>query len=398
MDSIQTLKDASVKGKRVLLRVDFNVPICEKRRVVTDNTRIQASLPTIKYLVDYGAKVIVMSHLGRPNGTVKENLRLCKVAKELSKLSGHKIKKLDYLIGKDVEDEISKMKNGDIVVLENTRFYKEEELSDPKFVKKLAKLGDIFVSDAFGVVHRKHATTAGIADYLPAYAGLLLEKEIRGLTPLLRNPQRPLTLIVGGSKTATKIGVLKNFMDKADYFLIGGGLANTFLYATGYNIGKSLCEVDKKEVAREIMLEAEKKKRHFILPNDVIVASEISKDAKTLCVPVQDVEGDMKILDIGLMSVTRFLEVIKKSKTIVWNGPMGLSELKPFSNGTKQITKAVAQSDAVTILGGGDTLEVIRKFGYSSDNFTHVSTGGGAMLEFLAGTELPGLTALKNRK
>lgn len=397
MDSIKTLKDVNVKGKRVLLRVDFNVPICERRGVVTDNTRIQASLPTVKYLVDHFAKVIVMSHLGRPEGKVKENLRLCKVAKEFSKLSGYKVKKLNYLIGRDVKDEISKMKNGDILVLENTRFYKEEELNDPKFVKKLASLGDIFVSDAFGVVHRKHASTAGIADYLPSYAGLLLEKEIRSLNPLLRDPKRPLTLIVGGSKIATKIGVLQNFMDKTDYFLIGGGLANTFLYAAGYNVGRSLCEIDKKEVAQEIMLEAEKKKKHFILPNDVIVSSEISDNAETLCVPVQSVEGDMKILDIGLMTITRFLDIIKKSKTIVWNGPMGLCELKPFSNGTKQIAKAVAESDATTILGGGDTLEVIRKFGLSFDNFTHVSTGGGAMLEFLAGEKLPGIEVLKKK-
>lgn len=387
---VRSIRKAKVTGKRVLIRVDFNVPL--KNGKVADDTRIREALPTIQYLLKQKAKVILMSHLGRPDGKVVKDLRLDPVAKHLSKLLKKPVKKLDDCVGPKVEKEVSAMKPGQILFLENTRFHKEEEKNDKGFSKQLAKLGDVFVQDAFGTAHRAHCSTCGVASYLPAYAGFLMEKEITVLSELMQKTKHPLTLIIGGAKIDTKIGLIKNFAAKADYFLIGGGLANTFLAAEGFNIGKSLYEKDKIKTAQEIMLEVEELKEDFVLPTDVVVADEISDKAKTLDLPAEDVEGDMRILDIGKKSLAQFIAVIKKSKTVVWNGPVGLFEKKPFSQGTLGIAKALAAAKGLkTIIGGGDTVDAIKHFGISEKKFTHVSTGGGAMLEFLEGTMLPGV-------
>ncbi|MBI5754765.1 phosphoglycerate kinase [Candidatus Peregrinibacteria bacterium] len=392
---LQTLKDASVSGKRVLLRVDYNVPHCPETRNITDSARIHASIPTIAYLLDHGAKVIVLSHLGRPKGKIKSHLRLEKVAKELEKILKKPVKKLDDCIGPEVEKKVKSMKRGDILVLENVRFYPEEEANHPEFVKKLARLGDIFVSDSFGTVHREHASTAGISKYLPSYAGLLLEKEMKALSPLLGNPERPFLLVVGGAKIDTKIGILKSFLHKVDAFLIGGGLANTFLAAQGFNIGASLCQKDKIDMAREMMLEANKAGEKIILPTDVVVTDVIASNSKTLDMPIEDVEGALKIVDIGKITARRYRHLIEKSKTVVWNGPMGLYEYAPFQNGTREVASAIRDTKGITIAGGGDTLDALKRFNIPENSITHISTGGGAMLEFLEGKTLPGIEVLK---
>ncbi len=394
---LRTLHDLNLKGKRVLLRVDFNVPTDEQRNI-TDDTRIKEAVPTIKHLVTKGARVIVMSHMGRPKGKVVDDLRLDKVAERLSSLIAIPVKKVHECIGESVEKEVSKMADGEILILENTRFYHGEEMNAKEFTEQVAKLGDVFVSDAFGAVHRAHSTTVGLTDFLPSYAGLLLEKEIKVLSSILENPKKPVVLVMGGAKIDTKIGVLKNFLDKGDVFLIGGGLANTFLYASGYDIGNSLHQADKKEVAQEIMLETEKDGEKFVLPCDVIVASSASEVAETACVPVSDIEGDMKIFDIGHKTAEVFCEHIRKAGTVIWNGPVGLYEYAPFENGTRMIAEAVADCKGITVLGGGDTIDAINKFGIDPARFTHVSTGGGAMLEFLEGKELPGVSVLKDKR
>lgn len=393
---MKTLHDLDPKGKRVLLRVDFNVPM-DSDRNITDDTRIREALPTIEYLAERGAKVIIMSHMGRPKGQVVDDLRLDKVAARLKELTRIPVLDMHDCIGADVETAVAGMGLGEILLLENTRFYHGEELNDREFTAQVAKLGDVFVSDAFGAVHRAHSTTVGLADFLPSYAGLLLEREIEVLSGLLDEPKRPVVLIMGGAKIDTKIGVLKNFISKGDVFLIGGGLANTFLYAAGHNVGESLHEPDKADIAREIMLECEKDMDKFILPQDVIVADEASEVAETLNVPVSDIIGDMKIFDIGHRTVERFCEMIAKAGTVIWNGPVGLYEMAPFSEGTRRIAEAVAECDGVTVLGGGDTIDAINKFGIAPERFTHVSTGGGAMLEFLEGKELPGVKALSQK-
>lgn len=397
MISLNTLDKADVKGKRVLLRVDFNVPLDDSGKV-TDTTRLEASLPTVKHLLKQGARVILMSHLGRPDpDDIDPHLRLDEVGKAFSNLLKKPVKKLDACIGSKVEKAVAALKNGEALMLENTRFYKGEKKSDPEFTKALAALGDLFVNDAFGAAHRADASTSGLAAYLPAYAGLLLEAEIAALTPLLHSPKRPVVLIVGGAKIDTKIGVLKNFMERADTFLIGGGLANTFLYAEGYDVGQSLCEKEKRDVAQEIMLDAEKHHERFLLPIDVIVADEIRKDARVLDLPIEDVEMNMRILDIGSQTLERYVNVIEKAATIVWNGPPGLYELRPFERGTRVIAEAVARAKGTTLLGGGDTIDAIKKFGHTFDEFDHVSTGGGAMLEFLEGKLLPGIEAVRTK-
>jgi len=387
---VRSVRKANVTGKRVLMRVDFNVPL-EKGKV-SDDTRIRETLPTIKYLLQKKAKVVLMSHLGRPDGKKVKDLKLDPVAKQLNKLLNKPVKKLDDCIGPVVEKAVAAMKPGTVILLENTRFYPQEEKCDAKFSKQLAALGDLFVVDAFGTAHRAHASTYGVAKYLPAYAGFLMEKEVTALSGLMEKTARPLTLIIGGAKIDTKIGLLRNFINKADYFLIGGGLANTFLAAEGFDVGKSLYEKDKVELAQEIMLEAESMKENFVLPRDVVVADEVSDKAAAISMPAEDVEGEMKILDIGKKTLLDFVKVINKSKTIVWNGPVGLFEKKPFAHGTHAIARALASAKkAKTILGGGDTVDAINHFGISEKKFTHVSTGGGAMLEFLEGTPLPGV-------
>ena len=391
---IRTLKDlSSLKGKKVLLRVDFNVPL-KKDGSVQDDTRMVESLATIKYLQKKGAKIIIVSHLGRPDGKVKEELRLTKVAKHLQKILKKPVKKVDECIGENVEKTISKLKDGQILMLENVRFRKEEEACEVNFTKKLAALADIYVNDAFGTAHRRHASTAGVADYLKAYAGLLMEKEIKHLSPLLdKKIARPLTMIFGGAKIDTKIGIIQHFLKKADYFLMGGALANTFLYAAGHNVGGSLYEKDKKEVATKIMKEAGKEK--FILPVDVVVSNEISDKAKAKNVSISDVAAEMKILDIGKQSALNFCKILAKSKTVIWNGPLGLCEFKPFQKGTEVVGKFLAKKKCISILGGGDTADSLKRLKIKPTKFTHVSTGGGACIEFLSGEKLPGIEALK---
>lgn len=391
---IRTLKEiANLKGKKVLLRVDFNVPL-KKNGEVQDDTRMVESLPTIKYLQKKGAKIIIVSHLGRPDGKVKAELRLTKVAKHLQKILKKAVERVDESIGPSVEKAVSKLKNGQILMLENIRFHKEEEACEKSFTKKLASLADLYVNDAFGTAHRRHASTAGVAEHLKAYAGLLMEKEIKHLSPLLdKKISRPLTMIFGGAKIDTKIGIIQHFLKKADYFLMGGALANTFLYAAGYNVGGSLYEKDKKEIAQKIMKEAGKEK--FILPVDVVISNEISEKAKTKNVSISDVPADMKILDIGKQSALDFCKILAKSKTVIWNGPLGLCEFKPFQKGTEAIAKFLAKRKCTSILGGGDTADSLKRLKIKQTKFTHVSTGGGACIEFLSGEKLPGIEALR---
>lgn len=397
MMKIRTLNEIpEIKGKRILLRVDFNTPISKETGEIQDDTRIVESLNTINYLRLKGAKLIIMSHLGRPDGQVKEELRLTKVAKHLEKLIEIPVKKVDDVLGEKVKKAVEEMRDGDILMLENLRFHAEEEKCEPNFTKELANLGDIFVNDAFGTAHRRHASTAGLADHLPAYGGLLIEKEMKALSPLLTdNIARPLTMIFGGAKIDTKIGIIKNFINKADYFLVGGGLANTFLHAAGYNIGESLCEKDKQKLAQEIMLECEKDREKFILPKDVVVAEEISDNAETATVPIQDILGNMKILDIGKLTADRYCEVIERSGTVIWNGPVGVTEYKPFQQGSRMIADCLANHDCTSIVGGGDTADCIKRLNIPVEAFTHVSTGGGACIEFLEGKPLPGIEILK---
>lgn len=395
INSIRQLKN--IKGRHVLLRVDFNVPV--DKNGVSDDTRIVETLPTIKLLLRKKAKVIVITHLGRPEGHVVDSLKLDAIATHLQKLLKKKVEKLHNCVGKSVEASIKKMHAGEIVLLENVRFHPQEEACETAFTKDLANLGDIFVNDAFAACHRKHSSTAGVSKYLPSYAGLLVEQEIKNLTPIMKNPKKPLTLIIGGAKIDTKIGLIKSFFNKADYIIIGGALANTFLAAQGYDIGKSLCEHNKIETAREILMLAEKKKQKIILPQDAILADIVTEYAQTVDLPLEDIEGHMKILDIGSKTQKIFAEIIKKSKTVIWNGPLGLSEFTPFSSGTRAIATAMAKlkGKAKTFIGGGDTIDAIQRLGISRKRFTFVSTGGGAMLEFLEGKKLPGIEVLMKK-
>lgn len=386
---ISSLKDGDFKSKKVLLRLDLNVPLNEQKEI-EDNTRILETLDTIKFLLSQNAKVIILSHLGRPDGKVVEDLRLNPVVSELSKLLGKEVKKLDECIGESVKSYIQNMKDGDVVLLENTRFYPGEEANDDAFSKELASYADVFVNDAFGTVHRAHASTVGLTKFLPSYAGLLLEKEIRVLSGLMENPKKPLALIAGGAKIDTKIGILEHFLGIADYFMIGGALANTFLSAQGHEIGASKSENDKVPVAKSFI----EKAQNLILPIDVKVQTA-QGEVKNIDLSTEKIASDMKILDIGDKSVEKFIEVISKSETIIWNGPLGLYEMRGYENGTKKIAEALANSGKVTVLGGGDTVDSVKRFNFPIENFTHISTGGGAMLEFLEGKVLPGIQALE---
>lgn len=389
---LKTIKDADVKNKTVLVRVDYNVPL--ENGEVMDDTRIVESLPTLQYLLKSGAKVIVMSHLGRPKGDNNDELKMDPVAKRLGELLKKDVKKVDDCVGTEVEEAVKALEPGDVLMLENTRFHKEEKENDKDFAKKLAGYADIYVSDAFGTVHRAHASTEGVAHHLDSYAGFLIEKEIEALTPLLGDVERPFVLLLGGAKIDTKIGVIKAYIGKADKILLGGGLANTFVAAEGYNVGESLCEKDKLDVAREIMLEAEKEGCEIVLPGGFIVADEIGDNVLTADMEVTGIEGDMKMLDIGVRSLNKFAGILEEAKTIIWNGPVGLYEKKPFERGTRELAEILSEVKGETYLGGGDTLSALAHFGINRDKFTHVSTGGGAMLELLEGKELPGLKVL----
>lgn len=389
--SILDIKEEELRNKRVLVRVDFNVPM--KNGVITDDRRIREALPTIQYLIEKQAKVILMSHLGRPKG-VQEDLRLDPIAKRLSELLGRPVKKLNDCIGEDIEKEVENMKAGDVILLENLRFHKEEEANDPEFAKKLAKLGDIYVSDAFGTVHRAHASTAGVAQYLPAYAGLLVKKEIEIMGNALEKPERPFICILGGAKVSDKIGVIENLLNKVDVLIIGGGMMFTFWKAQGFDVGKSILEEDKIVIAKKFIKTAEEKGVKLLIPDDAIVVKEISETAEIKIKNKGEFEIDDIGVDIGPKSIDKFVKEISQGKTIIWNGPMGIFEIDKFADGTKEIAKAIAHNkNCISIIGGGDTASAVSKFGLE-EKFTHISTGGGASLEFLEGKILPGIAVL----
>ncbi len=385
----KTIRDVDVKGKRVLVRVDFNVPLAGGK--VADDRRIRAAIPTIRYLLDKGAAVILMSHLGRPKGKVVPELRLDPVAERLAELLGRPVKKLDDCVGPEVEAAVKAMKPGEVILLENTRFHPEERKNDPEFARKLASLADLFVNDAFGTAHRAHASTVGVARYLPAVAGFLMERELRFLGQALENPERPFVAILGGAKISDKIGVIRNLLSKVDALLIGGGMANTFFKAQGYEVGDSLVEEEAVDTAGALLEEAGGK---LFLPVDVVIAREVAPDSPTRVMKVGDVPAGWRILDIGPETVEAFKEKLRGARTVVWNGPVGVFEVEPFAKGTFAIARALAELEGATVIvGGGDSAAAVEKAGVA-DRITHVSTGGGASLEFLEGKELPGIAAL----
>ncbi|MBS4032807.1 MAG: phosphoglycerate kinase [Clostridiales bacterium] len=391
----KTVKDLSLAGKKVFTRVDFNVPRNESGEI-TDDTKIKAALPTIEYILEQGASVILASHLGRPKGQVKDNLRLDSVAQRLSDLLGRNIQKADEVVGPEVTEAAAGLKPGDILLLENVRFHPGEEKNEPELAKAYADLADIFVSDAFGTAHRAHASNTGIAAHLPSVAGLLMTEEVENLSKSLHNAKRPLVAIIGGSKVADKISVLKNFLEIADSILLGGGMANTFLRAKDYNMGRSLLEEDKLMQASEIMQLAANKDVNLCLPVDLVVADEVSADADAEDVIIDSVPDGKMALDIGPKTREIYADLISKAGTIVWNGPLGVFEVEPFARGTMDIAIAVANSQAFSIIGGGDVVAAVEKAGVA-DKISHLSTGGGATLEFWEGKELPGIAALEDK-
>ncbi|CAM4055764.1 phosphoglycerate kinase [Bacillus manliponensis] len=391
----KSIRDVDLKGKRVFCRVDFNVPMKEGK--ITDETRIRAALPTIQYLIENGAKVILASHLGRPKGQVVEELRLTPVAKRLAELLGKDVKKADEAFGPAVQEMVTAMNEGDVLVVENVRFYAGEEKNDAELAKEFAALADIFVNDAFGAAHRAHASTAGIADHLPAVSGLLMEKELEVLGKALSNPDRPFTAIIGGAKVKDKIGVIRHLLDKVDNLIIGGGLAYTFIKALGHEIGLSLCEDDKLELAKEFMQLAKEKGVNFYMPVDVVITEEFSETATTKIVNIDSMPVGWEGVDIGPKTREIYADVIKNSKLVVWNGPMGVFEMTPFANGTKAVAQALADAeDTYSVIGGGDSAAAAEKFGLA-DKMSHISTGGGASLEFMEGKELPGVVCLNDK-
>ncbi|PKJ54524.1 phosphoglycerate kinase [Bacillus sp. SN10] len=391
----KSIRDVDLKGKRVFCRVDFNVPMKEGK--ITDETRIRAALPTIQYLVEQGAKVILASHLGRPKGQVVEEMRLTPVAARLGELLGKDVKKADEAFGPAVQEMVAAMNEGDVLVLENVRFYAGEEKNDAELAKEFAALADVFVNDAFGAAHRAHASTAGIADYLPAVSGLLMEKELDVLGKALSNPDRPFTAIIGGAKVKDKIGVIRHLLDKVDNLIIGGGLAYTFVKALGHEIGLSLCEDDKIELAKEFMQLAKEKGVNFYMPVDVVITEEFSETATTKIVGIDSIPSNWEGVDIGPKTREIYADVIKNSKLVVWNGPMGVFEMTPFSQGTKAVGQALADAEGTySVIGGGDSAAAVEKFGMA-DKMSHISTGGGASLEFMEGKELPGVVCLNDK-
>ncbi|MCX7924995.1 MAG: phosphoglycerate kinase [Fimbriimonadales bacterium] len=387
----KTVRDIDVRGKRVLVRVDFNVPMQDGQ--ITDDRRIRESLPTIQYLLEQGATVILMSHFGRPKGRRSPEFSLRPVAERLSQLLGRPVQFFDDCIGEAVEHGIRNLPPNSVALLENVRFYPQEEANDPEFARALARLGEVYVNDAFGSAHRAHASTEGVAHYLPAVAGLLMEKELHYLGQALSHPERPFVAILGGAKVHDKIGVIQNLLPKVDKLLIGGGMAFTFLKAQGYEIGKSLLDAESLEFAAQMLQQAGDK---IALPTDVVVAPALEPNAPTQVVPVSQIPADQLGLDIGPETARAFGEVVKSARTVVWNGPLGAFETPPFEQGTRAVLQALAESDAVSILGGGDTAAAAEQLGFA-DKMTHISTGGGASLEFLEGRTLPGVAALADK-
>ncbi|HEU4963484.1 MAG TPA: phosphoglycerate kinase [Bacilli bacterium] len=392
----QTVKDLDVKGQRVFVRCDFNVPLDGDK--ITDDTRIVAALPTIRYLIDQGAKVILASHLGRPKGEVNAKFSLDPVAVRLSELLGKNVEKAQDSIGDAVKERISLLNAGDVLLLENVRFHKGEEKNDPELAKEFASLADLYVNDAFGAAHRAHASTAGIAQYLPAAAGFLMEKEIQFLGNALEDPDRPFTAIIGGAKVSDKITVIENLLSQVDQLIIGGGMANTFLKAQGFELGKSLVEEDKLDLAKSLLERAEQEGVMVFLPEDLTVAAAFKADAEHKTVTIEEgAPTDWMALDIGPNTQKTYDLAIVRSNTVVWNGPMGVFEMDAFAKGTDSVAHSVAKCSGTTIVGGGDSVAAVEKSGLA-DKMTHISTGGGASLEFLEGKALPGIVALNDKK
>ncbi len=391
----KTIKDIDLKDKKVLVRCDFNVPM-DGEQNITDNRRIVAALPTIKYLLEQNCKVVLCSHLGRPKGEFKPEYSLKPVAKELSKLLGKDVIMAEDVIGKDAKIKAENLKNGEVMLLENLRFHREETDNDPEFSKELASFGEIFVNDAFGTAHRAHASTEGVTKYLPAVSGFLIEKELKFLGEALENPERPFVAILGGSKVSDKIGVIENLLEKVDTLIIGGAMAYTFFKAQGYSVGDSLCEDDKIDLALEIMEKAKEKNVKFLLPVDNRIGKEFKPDTESKVVKSTEIPDGWEGLDIGDETIKLYKEELKNAKTIVWNGPVGVFEFDKFAVGTNEIAKALGEIDAVKIIGGGDSAAAVEKAGLA-EKMTHISTGGGASLEFLEGKKLPGIEALQDK-
>ncbi|MDD5914059.1 MAG: phosphoglycerate kinase [Oscillospiraceae bacterium] len=392
----KTVYDVDVKGRKVLLRCDFNVPQNKETGEITSDKRIVAALPTIRYLLDQGAAVIACSHLGKPKGEWKEKLSLAPIAKRLSELLGREVIFARDVIGEDAKAKASALKGGEIMLLENLRFHIEEEKNDPAFARELASMAELYVSDAFGTVHRAHASTAGVAAFLPAVSGLLVARELDVMGKALDDPRRPFVAVLGGAKVSDKIGVINNLLEKADTIIIGGGMAYTFIKAQGGEIGKSLLEADKTDYALEMIEKAKSKGVKLLLPTDTIAAKEFSADAEPVTVDSMKIPADMMGMDIGPETSEAFCSAVKGAGTIVWNGPMGVFEFPAFANGTKAMARALAESGAVTIIGGGDSAAAAEQLGFA-DKITHISTGGGASLEFLEGRELPGVACLLDK-
>lgn len=391
----KTVEDIDVSGKKVIVRCDFNVPQDENGKI-TDDKRIRESLKTIKYLLDNNAAVILCSHLGRPKGEVNKKFSLAPVATRLTELLGQEVKMADDVIGESAKKLASEVKSGQAILIENVRFHKEEQKNDPAYAKELASMAEIFVNDAFGTAHRAHASTAGIADYLPSVCGYLIGKEISVMGKALENPARPFVSILGGAKVSDKIGVINNLIEKCDSIIIGGGMSYTFQKALGNDIGISLCEDDKLDLALELLKKAESKGVKMLLPLDNVCAKEFKADADAVTYDVGKIPDDMEGLDIGPKSVELFSNELKSAGTVVWNGPMGVFEFDKFAVGTKAVAKAIAESEAISIIGGGDSAAAVEKLGYA-DKMTHISTGGGASLEFLEGLALPGIACLQDK-
>jgi phosphoglycerate kinase len=394
----QTVRDFDPLGKRVLVRVDFNVPIEDGK--VKDDSRIRAALPTIGYLLDHGAAVILMSHLGRPKGKVVESMRLRPVAQRLSALLRRPVPITGDPLGVGTRDAVARLKPGQVLMLENLRFHSQEEANDDDYARTLASYGDVFVNDAFGTAHRAHASTVGVTKYLPAYAGMLMEREIKALSSLLESVEHPFAAVIGGAKVSGKLGVLKNLMDKLDVILIGGGMANTFIVAQGHTVGKSLLERDLVDDARSILEAAQKHGVTFLLPTDVVVAKEVTRGAEHKIVPVHKIPNSWSTVDIGPQTIEAFTEALDPARTIFWNGPLGVFEVPTFGDGTRAMARYLAgraESGATVIVGGGDSVAALEELGLT-DKMTHISTGGGASLEFLEGRELPGISVLLDRE
>ena len=392
----KTVRDIDIKGKKVLVRCDFNVPLDENKNI-TDNRRIVGAIPTIKYLLDNDCKVILCSHLGRPKGEVKKEFSLAPVAKELSKLLDREVKLADDIIGESAKTLTANMENGDIVLLENVRFDAREEANNPEFAKELASMAELYVNDAFGTAHRAHSSTAGVASYLPAVAGFLMEKELNFLGTTLENPERPFMAILGGKKVSDKIGVIDSLLEKVNTLMIGGGMAYTFFKAMGYNVGNSICELDKLDLAKGLMEKAKAKGVKLMLPVDTRVGKEFSADTESKTVKYTEIPDGWEGFDIGEETIKMYEEELSKAKTVIWNGPLGLFEFDQFAKGTNSVAQYLGNLEGVTtIIGGGDSAAAIEKLGIGN-KFTHISTGGGASLEFLEGKKLPGVECLLDK-